>query len=153
MIEGLKRFLRKFWGWTFVVFALVGAGTEYDNFQSGKTENRGVGLMLIVIFGGAGWALLRGAKRQPAPRLARAALEPELDVQGCAARLGGRVTITDVASELQLDFAVAKEALARLEKAGACTAETSDGVVYYDFGRTISSASSARLKNRIGGPQ
>jgi hypothetical protein len=155
MLKMLARWMKKFWGWFFVVFALVGLGSEYDNYKHGKTEQQGVGLVMIALFGAAGGALLRSAykKDDVAPASAAALAAPTAtplsttpapaptpvsralrdDVIACAAQHDGKMTITDCATDLGLAFGAARDALEQCVKAGDCRSETVDGRVVYDF--------------------
>ena len=139
--------MKRFWGWFFVAFAIVGIGTEIDNAKHGKTEKQGVGVAMILVMGSAGAALLRSGYRResglvaghPAEVLVRtnAPLEPVKSVREdliiCAETHGWRLTITDAASDLNLSFGAARDALEALVKAGDCTSETVDGRVVYEF--------------------
>jgi hypothetical protein len=148
--HGMPWFLKKlkrFWGWFFIAFAIVGIGTEIDNAKQGKSEKQGVGVAMILIMGTADAALLRSGYRRelglvsahPAQTLVRTNAPPEpVDsvrnaLVTCAETHGWRLTITDAASDLNLSFGAARDALEALVKAGECTSETVDGRVVYQF--------------------
>ena len=125
--------------WILLGFAVIGAGVELDNFFSGKSHNRGTGIAMIALFGLGAAALFRSAGGRASPVMAPgqgspATHEAERAILQAARKLGGKVTITDVAAESTLSFTEAKAALEQLAKAGACETQiTDDGLIVYDF--------------------
>ncbi len=129
---------KRFFAWMLLAFAVIGAGVELDHFFSGRQSSPGVGIAMIALFGLGAAALFRSAQGTlPAASKGShevASREAERAILQAARKLGGKVTITDVAAESTLSFTEARDALDLLAKAGACeTQVTDDGLIVYDF--------------------
>ncbi len=130
---------KRVFAWILLGFAVIGAGVELDNFFSGRHHATGAGIAMIALFGIGAAALFRSAEGRagsaaPAGHAEVASREAERAILQAAKKLGGKVTITDVAAESTLSFSEAKVALDQLAKAGACETQiTDDGLIVYDF--------------------
>ncbi len=130
---------KRVFAWILLGFAVIGAGVELDNFLSGRHRTTGAGIAMIALFGLGAAALFRSAEGRPGQAApegpgAVGSREAERAILQAARKLGGKVTITDVAAESTLSFSEAKVALDQLAKAGACETQiTDDGLIVYDF--------------------
>jgi hypothetical protein len=112
-----------------IAFALVGVAKACDDAREHKTQDQGVGIALILIFGGGGAGLWYAASRMGVAR------DPgSTTAIRAAQKHAGRITAAEVAADTHLTFDEAKAELERLAKAGACEVVVGDaGILVYRF--------------------
>jgi hypothetical protein len=123
----MKVFLRVL-GSLMLAFALIGAAKECDDARHHQSKEVGMGIALIVIFGGAGAGLWYAASRIGGS-IARSTMVIQV-----AQKHRGRVTASEIAAASTLTFDEAKAELDRLAKAGACEVIVGDaGIMVFRF--------------------
>jgi hypothetical protein len=132
--------IRRIVGWILVAIGIICLGAQVDDVRNGKTNDLGIGVVMITVMLGGGVLLLRSASRSPltvrvaAPGMAAQEVPLETTVLRLAKQLQGRVTPVEIATEAGIGLDVAKTELERLMKAGACTLEVSEsGMLLYRF--------------------
>ncbi len=144
LIKWLVRKFIRMVGWGFVMMTFACTAALIADLRNDGPNIKG-GVIATTFFAVGSVALMRAGYRKrkrdehalaPEPA-AIAALSPEKRIQDdvvvCAEMHGWRLTITDVATDLNLGFGDARDALEALVKSGACTSETIEGRVVYDF--------------------
>lgn len=116
-------------GWAILLFILGGI------LAAGGIAGMAFAPIVMGIFALAGGGLLmRGEKRESERRREAIIQSLQLPVMQLAARKGGRLTVTDVATEMQWPMARAEKVLNSLDDGMRVMSDiTNEGVIVYDF--------------------
>jgi hypothetical protein len=127
-------------GWVLVVIGIICVGGQIDDLRKGKTDDAGIGFVMITVILGGGILLLRSAANRPVTVLMATAGKGTQDVplETTVLRLArshkGRVTPVEIATDAGISLEMAKEELERLMKAGACSLDVSEaGILVFRF--------------------
>jgi hypothetical protein len=131
---------RRVMGWVLVVIGIICVGGQIDDLRKGKTDDAGIGFVMITVILGGGILLLRSAANRPVTVLMATAGKGTQDVplETTVLRLArshkGRVTPVEIATDAGISLEMAKEELERLMKAGACSLDVSEaGILVFRF--------------------
>ena len=130
------KILSKITAWFLIVFGVVMLAGAIININEGTSDNKtSTDLMLIPIFallpmlGGAYWLYSINTK----DRLEQSAVEQRM-ILSLAARLGGKISILDVAQHTPISQSQAQKHLSDLQKIGAVELRVTDsGEILYEI--------------------
>ena len=132
--QSLKRILK----WAVLLFCLLGA-VVYAGMLLEGTDEPGVIFFLMVLFGGVAWWLGRSLQREKEAVSARAEGQEALaqlkhETIQLAMEHDGVLTVTDVATDLEVTLEDAEYVLTSLDDGVRVTSTVSDdGVIVYEF--------------------
>jgi hypothetical protein len=98
----------------------------------------GMWLFSALVFGGVGWAILRGMRRDAEVNEGAEKVHRQLAVLKLAEAEDGQLTVTEVAARLGWPLDVAQATMLSLEDGKRVTTTlTEDGIMLYDFPELI----------------
>lgn len=125
--------MRKAFAYTLFFFAFL-----FTLAWMGGGYDAGMWLFSALVFGGVGWAILRGTRRDAEENEGAEKVHRQLAVLKLAEAEDGQLTVTEVAARLGWTLDVAQETMRSLEDGKRVTTTiTDDGIMLYDFPELI----------------